>query len=981
MGQPQCPSCNSLLRAGDVHCRMCGARASSVVGSAAPPLEEDPILAHLSEATGDEFEIIKRLGQGGMGSVYLARESALQRFVAIKVLAPEFIADENLLERFRTEARIVATLRHRSIIGIHAVRHTANLHFFVMDYVEGASLNDVIKSHGPLDISTVRSVLYEVGTALTYAHRQGGGVIHRDIKPANIMLDSDGAVVVMDFGISKPMGTKAGLTMDGSIIGTPEYMSPEQCRGNDLTVASDQYSLGLLGYAMLSGAPPFTGLQWAVISDQISVEPPHIKEIRPDCPDDLADSIHQMLKKGPRDRWDSIQEGIKAFGGRHHDIGDPVRDQIALLVKESAGATSTQIPVSRIVVAAPTSQMTPGDEIEFDVEMFDDLGRVLSGRQVHWSTSDPNIVMISPEDGRALARAPGTVRLTATVGGIDQALDVTVVAPQVDSIVIEPGSVQLRPEESVRLAAVIKDPSGRVLQLTPLWSSTNEGVATVSTSGDVLARGEGTATVSAEIAGETTTASIAVGRFTMPMQRPAKDATDHATIVAPRAGATVAITPLSVASIKLSDPPDSVSVGARIELTATPLDAHGTKVHADVAWSSSDAAIALVAPDGIVNALGAGKVKITARAGGATGSVRINIAKPQGQVSAKGKPKWLFPLAGLSVTAAAVFGWLQFSRPTPSPNPESGGATQGPSASDAGTAASGTAPGAVVVASIALAGPSDPVTVGDTVQLTATALDAQGGSLTAGQLTWRVDNAEIASVDASDGVLIASAAGAVRVFATSSDGVEGTAELTVEPRAASGPSATARVSLSVANRSMTEGASQTYRVDAHGADGTPIQQGSGGLSVRSSSTAVTVDAPNGRITANSPGRALIFASAGGLTDTVEIVVRAAVARVVIQGLFDPTLRQLPRGGRRINVGDTLALHVEVRGRQDQVIEGRTVVWTVSNPDFVSVDQNGRVRAIAPGAVQVTATVDGVEGNATVIVEPPGSPAPSGSTPR
>ena len=134
-GQAQCQSCNSLLGVRDVFCRFCGARDRDMARSDAPAEEPGPDLMkeRLAEATGDEFEIIKRLGKGGMGSVYLARESALQRFVAIKVLAPEFLADETLLERFRTEARIVATLRHRSIVGIHAVRHSVDLHYFVTD--------------------------------------------------------------------------------------------------------------------------------------------------------------------------------------------------------------------------------------------------------------------------------------------------------------------------------------------------------------------------------------------------------------------------------------------------------------------------------------------------------------------------------------------------------------------------------------------------------------------------------------------------------------------------------------------------------------------------------------------------------------------------------------------------------------------------------------------------------------------------------
>ena len=207
--------------------------------------------------------------------------------------------------------------------------------YYVMPFIEGESLRDLLDRETQLSVDDATTITESVAAALDYAHKQGAGIIHRDIKPANVMLDPEGVVVVMDFGISKALGATAGLTVDGSIIGTPEYMSPEQCRGNVLTGASDQYALGLLGYAMLTGAPPFSGPQWVVIASQIQDMPPTITEIRPDCPQDLVDSVHRMLAKVPGERWPSISEALRAFGGKHYELGDPIREATGRLVRQT----------------------------------------------------------------------------------------------------------------------------------------------------------------------------------------------------------------------------------------------------------------------------------------------------------------------------------------------------------------------------------------------------------------------------------------------------------------------------------------------------------------------------------------------------------------------------------------------------------------------------------------------------------------------
>lgn len=650
-GQPQCGSCNAPVGDQDVHCGYCGARTQVTLGGAVGvEAEVDEMMERLAAVTGDEYEIIQRLGQGGMGSVYLARETALQRFVAIKVLAPELAGDPTLLERFRTEARIVAAMRHRSIIGIYGVRHNVEPPYFIMDYVEGASLDGVIKSNGPLSISVVKGVLYEVGAALDYAHKQGGGIIHRDIKPANVMLDPEGVVIVMDFGISKAEGATAGLTVDGSIIGTPEYMSPEQCRGNDLTVASDQYALGLLGYTMLSGAPPFSGHHFAVLTSQIRDDPVRIDTIRPDCPLDLADSIHRMLSKAPLDRWSDIREGVLAFGGRPHDVHDPVRVEIGELVRGFEGATRMEVPASRLSLNAPSTEIAVGDELAMNAEVFDDLGRALRGRSVMWSTSDPDIVAVSDEDGRVLARAPGSVVIRVTIDELDAAFQITVragsraAAPESEAeaatVMYVPPSSEQPPSQDP--AAVVVEPStdqdlGRDDDATIIYEPPTDRTQVFEDAPTVLDEPPPAEDVAVEDAARTVADSPSIRDIDLvsaaetllepPVAGPSDETAEESgePLVLPEPQGKAEIAAASVAEVRLTAAPLKVRIGSKFELKATAFDADGNDVEVEIEWRSSDASVTPVSLWGEVTARASGKSTITAVAGGVEASVQVSI--------------------------------------------------------------------------------------------------------------------------------------------------------------------------------------------------------------------------------------------------------------------------------------------------------------------------------------------------------------------
>ena len=220
----------------------------------------DPQRAALERALGAQYEIGRLLGRGGMGAVYLAREKALERAVAIKVLPPDLAADAESRERFRREARTAARLTHPNIVPLYTFGEAEGMLYFVMGYVRGESLGDRMRREGRMAEADVRRILAELADALDYAHRQG--VIHRDIKPDNVLLDDEsGRPMLTDFGVAKARASGATLTEAGAVVGTAHYMSPEQASGaRDLDGRSDLYGLGILMFEMLTGAVPHRGL-------------------------------------------------------------------------------------------------------------------------------------------------------------------------------------------------------------------------------------------------------------------------------------------------------------------------------------------------------------------------------------------------------------------------------------------------------------------------------------------------------------------------------------------------------------------------------------------------------------------------------------------------------------------------------------------------------------------------------------------------
>ena len=300
----------------------------AVTSIASAPTSE---LDSIRRALGTRYALERELGRGGMGTVYLARDLKLDRPVALKVLPAAFASQVGLRDRFLRETRTAASFSHPNIVPVYAVEEADDLLAYAMGFVEGETLAERVARMGPLPVREIVRMLQDVGYALGYAH--GRGVVHRDIKPDNIMLErATGRALVMDFGISRSMThvmPAAALTRVGEIVGTPEYMSPEQASGDVVDGRSDLYSLGLTAHFALSGRTVMSAdSTQKVIVKQLTEAVPPIAESRPDLPPALAAAIDRCVAKDPAERFASAEElveDIDAAQLAEPDIPVPVR--------------------------------------------------------------------------------------------------------------------------------------------------------------------------------------------------------------------------------------------------------------------------------------------------------------------------------------------------------------------------------------------------------------------------------------------------------------------------------------------------------------------------------------------------------------------------------------------------------------------------------------------------------------------------------
>ena len=612
-----CTTCGGRILPGDRFCAHCGAEQEAIAGAptaAAAQSLWDPVLEKLRSATEGKYEIGRVLGTGGMAAVYLGKETRLDRPVAIKVMSPGLMMQAGMIERFRHEAITVAALNHPNIVTIYTVEETADLHFFVMEYIPGPSLETVIRRDGPLPRSVVKAWMTQVASALGYAHQHG--VVHRDVKPANILLDGEGNAIVTDFGIAK-QPRRASLTQTGMTLGTPAYMSPEQCTSKEVTAASDQYSLGIVAYEMLAGEPPFTGPSLEVMKAHVEQPPRPITVHRPHCPAELVTAVERMLEKDPAQRWPSMGALIVAIGGRPIAHDDPIRAQLAALA--SSGARPARVRASRkggVATASPPEgkpRIVPPAR-RLMLEQPQEV--IVPAGQPPISPAAGQRVITPPEEREAI---PDYLQPEAP--------------PPVATLVLSPVPRSLWVGHTLQLEATPLDASGARLRGRQVaWESSDSETADVSPRGVVTARNPGSVTITATSDGRSDSVQIEV----MPVRVESVRVRPWRRIVAQRS--TVQFT----AVVRGSD---------SSRLTDRPVN-----------WATSDPGALEVSPDGVATGISPGIAELTASCEEEATTVSVRVTEP-------GAPFWI-AMYWWTAPAAAVAILLLWLALRPGPGPE-----------------------------------------------------------------------------------------------------------------------------------------------------------------------------------------------------------------------------------------------------------------------------------------------------------------------
>ena len=1031
-----CSKCGEHIVVGDRFCAHCGAEqpvTPSGEGAGAGNTRWDELEKRLQAATEGRYHIRGLIGRGGMAAVYLADWPNMELRIAIKVMDPFLLDQETFVQRFLQEARTIAKLRHRHIIRVYDSGNVDDLFYFCMDYYPGRSMEQVLAAEGPLPIPVVKLWLSQAADALGYAHRQSRPVVHRDVKPSNMLLDKEGDVVLTDFGIAKVRDVNEtfqspSLTLPGSVLGTPNYISPEQAGVvlspkadpdfQGATGASDQYSLGVVAYEMLCGEPPFSGDLVPLCAAHAEQEPPPILEKRPDCPSELVSVVNRMLHKRPEERWPNMEAICAAMATPPPLAGSPLR---ARMVDLARGRKA----VGSIALTPPSGELFVGQSVKLDGTPLDLGGRPIPDRPLAWTSSDPGIAAVS-EDGVVNALKPGPVSITASAEGVSGEISLAVAPMRVDTVVVLPSEISI-PEggEQVLRTLLLSRDGEELADREITWTSNDAEIASVDGEGRVSGHRTGATTVIASSEGRSGRAEVRV-------------------VTAP------------VSSVEVSPPTLDLRAGETAQVTCTPRDAGGNVLEdRSPEWTVDEAGLLEVTEDGRVRALAPGSAVVKAVVEGVAGTAVVTIA-PQRVARLK-----LTPEAGEVVEN----GTLELTAV-----PSSDGGEELPDrpilwASDDSKIAQvdgegrvvGTSPGtaritatcddveasarisvaAAPVASLQVFPESLSLSAGETAQLYATPRGPADQSLSGRQVKWSSSVSSVARIT-EEGRVIGVRPGEVDVVGECGES-SASVSVTVIPEEVES------VHLQVPEPTLEVGAEVRVGCRVVGASGSELTDRKVTWASSHPDTA-TVD-ETGTVRGVTPGQVSVTASCGEREGSLDLTVSSpAVGSVEVQPeevsilpgetarlqakVTDVTGQEIPDAPvtwtsseeRIVTVRDdgtaegrasgkaTLAVMsggvsarvpvevrplpaeslevkpgrirlkprksdeptVVVRGPGGQVLEGRRVQWASSDPGVAEVDAGGRIRGLRPGTATITARCDEATDSYRLTVDPAGA---------
>ena len=490
------------------------------------------------------YRVIKELGRGGMGTVYLAEQVSMGRKVALKVLHEKVAWDEEFVQRFHREARLTAALNHPHVITIHDFDQAEGGSLFIaMEYVDGRTLRQVIQG-GPLGFAKSVRLGIQIAEGLGAAHRVG--VIHRDVKPENILVSRDvEQAKLTDLGIARlrDMETATKLTQTGMIMGTPAYMAPEQIEGREVSAQTDIYAFGIMLYEMISGNTPFTATtSTALLMKHVSEPPVPLRKLCAEVPLDFERLVMQALEKKPERRPRDMDEVVSELRKLEASLTQEFPGTVSVpklarpkqatvlfagvlilitsLVVVWGIETNWKFPlagsssqIDALVVQVPKTEINVGETVALKARArYGDGKEIEVGKEIQWASSNPSLLTISPE-GQGQARLPGEVDINARVGNvISPTARINIIGlsdaqpkpqPQIISLAVESDKQRLVVKDRARLQVKARFSDGTIREIVNGvdWRSTDNSVANINARGELEALKEGKAAVTARFGG------------------------------------------------------------------------------------------------------------------------------------------------------------------------------------------------------------------------------------------------------------------------------------------------------------------------------------------------------------------------------------------------------------------------------------------------------------------------------------------------